>query len=397
MENREMPQPLEGVRIIDFTQVMFGPCGTLVLADYGADVIKIEKPGFGDLIRHSFKEDPEGIENAVYRSVNRNKRSMEVDVRSAEGRQVIYDLVKTADVVVDNFRAGVIERLGFGYEVLSQINPRIICASGTGFGGVGPLAYKGGQDILLQALSGVMARKPNADAPPAIFATALCDYTAGMHLAQAIMLALLQRGKTGCGQKVSVAMFDSMLAMQMQEVAVWFKDGRELNWGDRPLSGVFPTTDGAIVIVGAFKENPLQLICRALGLRDLSQEAKYADIKGQIAHKPELQHLFRTTIATDTTTHWLERFDEQDILCAPVLDLGAALDHPQTAANGKLVTTQNGERYFGSPLTLEDGAFRLRHEPPRLGQHTAEILDELEARVAGEPTSEASVRATRRA
>lgn len=380
MDNQKMPQPLEGVRIVDFTQVMFGPCGTLVLADYGADVIKIEKPGFGDLIRHSFKEDPDGIENAVYRSVNRNKRSMEVDVRSEEGRQIIYDLVKTADIVVDNFRAGVIERLGFGYDVLSEINPRIICASGTGFGATGPLAYKGGQDILLQALSGVMARKPNADAPPAIFATALCDYTAGMHLAQAIMLALLQREKTGLGQKVSVAMFDSMLAMQMQEVAVWFKDGRELNWGDRPLSGVFPTTDGAIVIVGAFKENPLQLICRALGVADLSQEAKYADINGQIAHKPELQHLFRTTIATNTTAYWLGRFDEQDILCAPVLDLGAALDHPQTSVNARLVATQNGERYFGSPLGMQEGAFRLRHDPPRLGEHTQEILAELETR-----------------
>jgi len=220
-----------------------------------------------------------GVAAAV--ALNANVEVSKVDigkVRSEEGKQVIYDLVKTADVVVDNFRAGVIERLGFGYETLSRINPRIICASGTGFGGTGPLAYKGGQDILLQALSAVMARKPNAEAAPAIFATALCDYTAGMHLAQAVMLALMQREKTGRRQKVSVAMFDSMLAMQMQEVAVWLKDGRELNWGDRPLSGVFPTTDGAIVIVGAFKENPLQLICRALDLPDLSQEAKYADI-----------------------------------------------------------------------------------------------------------------------
>lgn len=378
MGNPAVPQPLEGIRIIDFTQVMFGPCGTLVLADYGADVIKIEKPGVGDLIRHSFKEDPEGIENAVYRSVNRNKRSMEVDVRSEEGKQIIYDLVKTADVVVDNFRAGVIERLGFGYETLSGINPRVICASGTGFGGTGPLAHKGGQDILLQALSGVMARKPNIDAVPAIFATALCDYTAGMHLAQAVMLALMQREKTGRGQKVSVAMFDSMLAMQMQEVAVWLKDGRKLNWGDRPLSGVFPTTDGAIVIVGAFKENPLQLICRALDLPDLSQDERYADITGQIAHKPFLQKLFREKIATDTTAYWLGRFEEQDILCSPVLELGEALEHPQAAINGKLVTLDGGDTYFGSPLTMEDGAFRLRHEPPRLGQHTTEILAELE-------------------
>ncbi len=377
MNTAPVPQPLEGIRIIDFTQVMFGPCGTLVLADYGADVIKIEKPGYGDLIRHSFKEDPDGVENAVYRSVNRNKRSMEVDVRTEEGKQIIYDLVKTADVVVDNFRAGVIERLGFGYDVLSQINPRIISASGTGFGAVGPLSHKGGQDILLQALSGVMARKPNEDADPAIFATALCDYTAGMHLAQAVLLALMQREKTGRGQKVSVAMFDSMLAMQMQEVAIWFKDGRKLNWGDRPLSGVFPTTDGAIVIVGAFKENPLQLICRALDIADLSQDERYADITGQIEHKPFLQRTFREKIATNTTQYWIGRFEEQDLLCAPVLDMSDALDHAQTGVNGKIIALSNDERHFGSPLTMGDGAFRLRRDPPRLGEHTAEILREI--------------------
>lgn len=371
------PQPLTGIRIIDFTQVMFGPCGTLVLADYGADVIKIEKPGFGDLIRHSFAEDPSGIENPVYRSVNRNKRSMALDIRTPEGKQVIFDLVASADVVVDNFRAGVMERLGFGYAALAAINPAIICASGTGFGDTGPLAHKGGQDVLLQALSGVMARTPNHDQEPSIFATALCDYTAGMHLAQSILLALLQRGKTGRGQKVSVAMFDSMLAMQMQEVAIWKQRQHKLNWGDRPLTGVFPTTDGAIVIVGAFKANPLQLICNALGLPDLSTDPRYADIEGQIAHKRQLQTRFAAIIKTNTTRHWLDQFEAQDILCSAVLSIGEALDHPQTASNDKMITLDDGSQYFGSPLTMDNDAFQVRRSPPILGEHTAEVLGEI--------------------
>lgn len=371
------PQPLSGIRIIDFTQVMFGPCGTLVLADYGADVIKIEKPGFGDLIRHSFAEDPCGIENPVYRSVNRNKRSLALDIRTEEGKQVIYDLVLSADVVVDNFRAGVIERLGFGYEALSAINPAIICASGTGFGDSGPLAHKGGQDVLLQALSGVMARTPNQGQEPSIFATALCDYTAGMHLAQSILLALVQRQQTGRGQKVSVAMFDSMLAMQMQEVAIWLQRQHNLNWGDRPLTGVFPTTNGAIVIVGAFKANPLQLICRALGLPDLSTDPRYADIEGQIAHKGELQARFSAIISGNRTQHWLGKFEEQDILCSAVLSIGEALAHPQTLNNDKIITLDDGTQYFGSPLTMGKDAFQVRRRPPLLGEHTAEVLGEI--------------------
>jgi len=259
-------QPLSGVRVIDFTQVMLGPSATQVLADYGADVIKIERPGAGDLSRSSIPDDPDGLDNPVFRSLNRNKRSIALDLRKEDGKAIIYDLVRGADVVVNNFRAGVMERMGFGHDELARINPRIICAFGSGFGRSGPLAYKGGQDILAQALSGVMRRKCNDDEPLAVYATSLCDYTAGMHLVQAILLALLQRQKTGRGQQVSVSLFESMLAMQMQEAAMWLQRGRHFSCGSYPLSGAFETSDGAIVLVGAFKSNPLQDICAALGL-----------------------------------------------------------------------------------------------------------------------------------
>ena len=164
-------QPLSGVRVIDFTQVMLGPSATQVLADYGADVIKIERPGAGDLSRSSIPDDPDGLDNPVFRSLNRNKRSIALDLRKPDAKTVIYDLVRDADVVANNFRAGVMERMGFGYEELARINPRIICAFGSGFGQRGPLAYKGGQDILAQALSGVMRRKCNNDEPLTVYAT----------------------------------------------------------------------------------------------------------------------------------------------------------------------------------------------------------------------------------
>ncbi len=377
--NSSATQPLSGVRVIDFTQVMLGPSATQMLADYGADVIKIERPGAGDLSRSSIPDDPDGLDNPVFRSLNRNKRSIALDLRKEDGKAIIYDLVRGADVVVNNFRAGVMERMGFGYDELAKINPRLICAFGSGFGRSGPLAYKGGQDILAQALSGVMLRKCNDDEPLAVYATALCDYTAGMHLVQAILLALLQREKTGRGQEVAVSLFESMLAMQMQEAAMWLQRGRHFSWGSYPLTGGFETANGAIVLVGAFKTNPLQDICAALGLPDLSADQRYATFAGQVAHKAELQAMFRERFASNTTEYWLARLDERDLLCAPVLTLAEALGHDQTKANGTVVAF-NGEAgalpLVGSPLTMNKGAFQLRRPPPALGADGEAVLGE---------------------
>jgi crotonobetainyl-CoA:carnitine CoA-transferase CaiB-like acyl-CoA transferase len=369
-------QPLSGVRVIDFTQVMMGPCATQVLADYGADVIKIERPGSGDIHRHSIRDDPDGLDNPVFASLNRNKRSFTIDVRSERGRAIVYDLVKTADVVVNNFRAGVMERMGFGYERLSAINPRIICAFGSGFGQRGPLAHKGGQDVLAQALSGVMARRSDPSVPLSVYATTFGDYTAGMHLVQAILLALLQREKTGRGQEVAVSLFESLLALQMQEAAMWLQRRRELNWGGFPLTGVFPTTDGALVLVGAFKANPLQDICRALDLPDLSAEPRYATFAGMVEHKSVLQSTFRERFATNTTAHWLARLEAQDLLCAPVQTMAEALAAPQTEVNGTVVDIA-GNRFIGTPLTMDETAFRVLRASPQLGEHNDEILREL--------------------
>jgi crotonobetainyl-CoA:carnitine CoA-transferase CaiB-like acyl-CoA transferase len=374
--NSNGTQPLSGVKVLDFTQVMMGPCCTQMLADYGADVIKIERPGAGDLSRTSLADDPDGLNNPVFRSLNRNKRSIALDLRGEAGKAIIYDLVKTADVVVNNFRAGVMDRMGFGYDRLRTINPRIICAFGSGFGQSGPLAHKGGQDILAQATSGVMARKPDPSLPTTLYSTALADYSAGMHMVQGILLALMQREKTGVGQSLSVSLYDSMLAMQMQEASMWLARKRDLNWGAFPLTGVFETTDGALVIVGAFKQNPLQDICRALGLPDLSADANYATFAKQAENKAELHRLFRSKLSTNTTAYWLGKLEEQDLLCAPVQTLGEALESEQTAAN-KMLVELNSMKLVASPITMDPTAFKLRHAPPGLNEHGTEVLSEL--------------------
>ncbi|RRH73196.1 CaiB/BaiF CoA transferase family protein [Falsigemmobacter faecalis] len=372
--------PLSGVRVIDFTQVMLGPCATQVLGDFGADVIKIERPGAGDLSRNFFGlSDEKSMNNVVYASLNRNKRSVELDSKTPEGKQALLDLCRTADVVVDNFRAGVMDRLGFGYEALSKLNPRIICASGTGFGPVGPYAHKGGQDVLAQAMTGVMEKTSDPSVPRSIYPTTLCDYTAGMHLVQGIMAALLMREKTGRGQKVGVSLYDSILAMQMQEAAQWNAHREVLNWAAMPLTGYFDATDGGLVIVGAFKENPLRDICKALELEDLSPQ--YPDLASQRANKPFLQKTFRDRIATKTRGYWLERLEAEDLLCAPVRSLGEALEDPQTRINGMLLEMDlphyGKVTQMATPVHLSEVTPVLRHLPPRLGQHTAEILAEL--------------------
>jgi crotonobetainyl-CoA:carnitine CoA-transferase CaiB-like acyl-CoA transferase len=378
--------PLSGVRIVDLTQVMMGPVCTQMLADYGADVIKVERKGAGDLSRSTF-EPVAGADNPIFCSLNRNKRSVALDLRDPGQMAALKSLIADADVVVSNFRAGVMDRMGIGYEDCRRLNPRIVYAVGTGFGETGPYAHKGGQDVLAQAMSGVMARRADDSLPVSVYPTALADYSAGMHMVQGILLALLHRERTGEGQKVNVSLYNSMLAMQMQEAAMIMMADSEVNWAAMPLSGVFDTQDGALVLVGAFKPNPLQDICAALQIDDLSADPRYCNLNQQFVHKAQLQRIFRECFASNTRDFWLARLEEQDLLCAPVRDLREALVDPQTLHN-QLIIEGEGEgqpvRFIGSPIELSKAPVGLRRAPPRLGQHTEEILQQLRGGVATE-------------
>ena len=372
--------PLDGIRIIDFTQVFMGPIATQTLADYGADVIKVERPREGDLSRTSLPDDPAGLVGPVFCALNRNKRSVALDLRKHEEREVILKLVETADVVVSNFRAGVMERMGFGYQELAKINPRIIYAIGTGYGLEGPYAHKGGQDILAQAMSGVMARKSNTDEPLSVNATTFADYCCGMHMVQGILLALLQREKTGKGQRIAVSLFDSMLAAQSQEAATHLMRGKEVNWGAMPLSGVFSTLDGALVLVGAFKSDPLADIGKALDLPELASDPRFATHARRVENKPALQAMFRERFASNTTAHWLARLEQQDLLCAPVRTLAEALVDEQTRVNGMILEADGAVeriRVIGSPVHMDNAPVSVRIAPARLGSHTGEVRAEL--------------------
>ena len=371
--------PLAGVTVLDFTQIELGPCATQVLGDFGADVIKIERPGAGDLSRVHMKHA--SGESAIYWSLNRNKRSVAIDVRAPLGRQVILRLARRSDVLVHNFRPGVMERLGFGPAELRAANPRLIYAFGSGYGPTGPYRDKGGQDVLAQAMSGIASRRADPGAAPEPCATPIADFTAGMLLVQAILLALLARERSGEGQVVHVSLLDGMLAMQLQEASAWLNLREQLNWGAFPLSGTFATLDGHVVMVGAFKPNPLQDICRALGIEDLSADPRYASHEDQVAHRDDLQSRWRLEFGKRTTKQVVDALEAVDMLCAPVNTIETALADPQVACNDMVVEMQHPDlgpiKSVGIPVKLESTPGSLRLPPPRLGEHTRQVLEEL--------------------
>lgn len=375
-------RPLDGVRVLDLTQVQFGPCATQVLGDFGAQIIKIERPGEGDISRGTdpFIVEPNG-ESAYFMGLNRNKRSLALNVQKPEGLRVISELLGQADVLVHNFRPGVAERLGLGYDTLKEAYPRLIYASGSGFGPSGPLAHKGGQDLLAQSLSGLASRNPDASGLPQLFPTALGDFTSGMVLVQGILMALYQRERTGLGQRIDVCLLDVLVTLQQQEVTQWLLRQQEVNWVTQNLIGIFPSKDGAVTLVGVFRPNALGDICRALDLEDYSAWPKYADRASWGPLRSEIFELLAPGFAKFTTAECLERLDREDVLCAPVLSLGEALAHPQIEANGLMIAfdhpVHGKMRTVGNPLKMSSVASIATRSAPTLGQHSEEVLAEL--------------------
>ena len=369
------PQPLDGVKILDFSQIVMGPVATQLLADHGAEVLKIERPGIGDLFRRAVV-DPDAGDHPAFGALNRNKRSLALDLRSRAGRELVYDLVPAADVVVNNYRPGTMERLGLGYERLSSLNAGIIYAQGTGFGSHGEYVRKGGQDILAQALTGTMARQADPAHPTAIYPLSLADYTAGMHMVQGILLALIHRGRTGQGQMVEVSLYDSLLAVQVMEATMRMMRDSDLNWAMMPLVGTFPAADGEVVIVGAFRPDPLRDICEALGIEDLSERPEFSSMEEQARNRTRLHDLLGEVIARFPVAEVIARLESHDLLCAPVRTLDEALDDPHTWPMIVEMTRAGRPplRSLASPVHLSGTPAGAIRPPPRLGEGADEAL-----------------------
>jgi crotonobetainyl-CoA:carnitine CoA-transferase CaiB-like acyl-CoA transferase len=371
---------LDGYIVIDMSEVYQAPLAAQVLGDFGAQVIKVERPGVGDVMRNMDAYARErNLVSCYFASANRNKLSICIDVKTECGREILMRLVKKADVLIHNYRPGVMERLSLGYDDLSKINERLVYAVATGFGEDGPIANRPAQDMIAQTISGIAMAGVEDGEPPRIMGSAAIDFSSGMILVQGILLALLERERSGEGQKVHACLLDTAMAVQSAEAASILMYNYETNWHRRGLSFVVQTKDGWVTILGFFRPNPLRLFCAALGLADLSKKPEYATIEQQIASKDELLKLIGSEATKYTTAECIARFEEQDVICAPALKLKDTLEHPQIKHNRMVaevdIRGQGKVRLVGSPLKLSRTGPEIRRGPPALGADAAEVLD----------------------
>lgn len=375
---KTMAAVLEGTRVLELCEVFQGPLAGQILADYGADVIKIERPGRGDSLRHSDAvANAAGKMGSYFAAVNRNKRSISMDLKSDGDRALFLNLVREADVLLHNYRPGVMEKLGLGYEALETINPRLVYAAASGFGETGPLAGMAGQDFLIQSLSGIAWKSSGGAEVPAFLNVPIADYTSGVLLAQGVLLALLERTRSGRGQRVAVSLLSSLVAMQTLEAGTQLNYGYETRWFDRALNFVAACSDGWITVIGFFRDNPLQLICRALALADLSARPGWGGKLDQAAHRDVIAAELRPAIGALTVDDCVARLQGEGVLAAPILRFEQMLAHPQIEANALLIDVpvegQEPMRVVGSPIRLSRTPMAVRRGPPPLDAHHQDI------------------------
>jgi len=372
---------LDGIRVIDFTQVIFGPSCTAQLADHGAEVIKIERPGVGDLARQ-FGPYVDG-ESMPYASLNRNKKSLAVNLKSEAGLEAVFKLIDSADVVVSNFRQGVMESLGLGWDEVHARNPRVIYASGSGYGPDGPIGStrKMGHDSMAQAMTGVMHVNADSDGTPRRVQLPVADISAGNLLMEGILLALIERAKSDEGQKVEVSLIDAVLWMEAWGIATVANATPEADHLGNPLDGgVYLAKDGYLVVTGLFKPNPLQSICEVLEIEDLSTQDRFSTVDKMTENAHELEAIIQAEIEKHPSDYWVPKFDAVDVLCMPVMSLDQTIEQPQVRHNNMVVEIPNGknststQRQIGIPVKLGTTPGAIANRAPEVGENSREIL-----------------------
>ncbi len=375
---------LEGIRILDFSHVYQGPVGTQILADYGADVIKVERPGSGDWSRAwgPFVKDV----SLPFANLNRNKRSITVDMKQEEGKEIIRKLVKSSDVLVHNFRQGVMEKLGFGYDDLKGINPSLIYAASSGWGDTGPYPERGraGHDMMARAEGGWFTFY-DEEQPPIPGGISI-DYPAGLILMIGILTALVHRIRTGEGQYLSTDLLSVAFHAHAWDAASRLNADKI----DRPaavggteaaINKAFQTADGFIEISPVFSSNALRDISTAVGLGDLSERSEFSTEDLQIENKGLLNTLLAQAFLKKTTGKWMVELESEGVLCARINSFEEAARDPQIACNNMIVSMEDpgvGElKLVGTPVRLKGTPPQLKTFPPQLGQHSREVALEI--------------------
>ncbi len=383
-----MTLPLEGVRVVDLTQVMAGPFCTMLLADLGADVIKVEPPT-GDLSRAMGGDRlrMKGKDRAPFFALNRNKRSIVVDLKSDAGLTRVRDLARQADVFVESFRPGVAQRLGLGFVTLQAHNERLVYASISGFGQTGPWAERPGFDLIAQAMSGVMSVTGAPDGEPVKSGIPVSDLAAGLYAANGIQAALLARTRTGRGQRVETSLFEAALGMSAWEATEFFAtgDAPEPKGSAHRLNApyqAFKARDGYLTIA-AITPAQWERLCNVLNRADLPIDARFRANEDRMAHLPELVEQIERALALRTVDDWVGRLLGEGIPCGPILDYAQVFAAPHTSARQMVETIdhpiEGAVRTLGIPVKLSDTPGSVRSAPPLLGEHTAAVMAALDA------------------
>ncbi len=376
--------PLAGLRVLDLSRVLAGPLCTMMLGDLGADVVKVERPGAGDDTRTwgpPWAEGPEGREAAYYLCVNRNKRSVAADLKTAEGRDLVRRLARGADVLVENFAPGTMERMGLGYDVLSAENPRLVWCSITGYGSDGPEAGRPGYDFAVQARAGWMAVTGDPAGDPTKVGVAVVDVLTGQNAAVAVLAALRERDGSGRGQRVEVALFDTALAGLINVAQAALVTGREpVRYGNaHPTIVPYQAFEAAdrpfVVAVG--NDGQWRRLCEGLGWDDLASEGRFATNPGRVEHREALASALAERFRARTAADWLARLEAAGVPCGPVQSVGEALRDPVLIERDGL-WPMHGATYglidtVASPLRFSRTPAALSRPAPSLGEHTDEI------------------------
>ena len=377
--------PLDNLKVVDFSRIFSGPLCTMLLADYGANVIKVESLDGGDNQRQSrYRIQDIGT---VFLALNRNKESLAIDLKQPQGQEIARKLAYDADVLVENFRPGVMQRLGIGYEDLREQNPRLIYASISGFGQTGPYKDKKGQDSIAQAWSGLADRIGARDDPPTLAgAFSPADFSAAMFLCQGILVSIIARERTGKGQYIETNLLDCALFPQLVDVLTLINMGemkkRAPRGGSRPLAGptagLYRAKDGYIVIQMEFLNNPVRRMCKILGLPDLSADSQFDSSDKVLRNFEVLRDIFADELRQKTVTEWIDLFEKAGGMCAPVKTLEEACCDPQVIHNGLIIDVSlpkgGSIKAIGNPLKMQKTPWKLRLGPPELGAQTTKIL-----------------------
>ncbi len=378
-----MGLPLSNIRILDLSLIMAGPYCTLILGDLGAEVIKIERPGVGEGARGVPPHYFEG-ESAYFIAMNRNKKSMVLDLKSPKGKEIFYALSKSSDVVVDNFRPGVVKKLGVDYDTLKKINPRIICCSISGYGETGPLKDRPAFDLIIQARGGVMSYTGEPGQMPVRMGAPMGDLTGGLFAANGILSALYQREHTGRGQKIDISLLDcqiSLLTYRAQYYFVGNEIAQPVGSGHTSIHPIraFKTKTFDIVI-DCNMQNIFAELCDAIGASDMAVDPKFCSRENRLENKDELYDILEKVFLTKTGEEWLELLDKR-IPIGPINTIDKALSDPQILSRNMVVEIDYGKgrklKIVGNPIKMGEIDQEVFRAPPRLGEHAEQILGEI--------------------